>query len=102
MGELPGVKGATIVDQGNFSELMARGQDLSNILQEQKRPREVADVGRSDELCSFHPLGSGHKKIEARFVKALVVTVRIDDQYTTLVVIILRIKTTALAISIRG
>lgn len=37
MGELPGAEGATIVDQGTYEELLGRGRDLSNILEEQTR-----------------------------------------------------------------
>lgn len=70
MGELPGVKGATIVDQGTFSELLSRGRDLSNILQEQKRPAAAVDVPSPDaldnnhnEVCQFvPPLGTGPRK----------------------------------------
>lgn len=36
MGQLPGAEGATIVDQGTYEELVGRGRDLSNILEEQK------------------------------------------------------------------
>lgn len=58
MGELPGVKGATILDQGTFSELLKRGRDLSNILQEQKKPPtttaapDVA-VGQTSDQVQF-------------------------------------------------
>lgn len=38
MGDLPGAEGATIVDQGTYEELLGRGQDLSNILEEQTKP----------------------------------------------------------------
>lgn len=37
MGELPGVEGATIVDQGTYEELVSRGRDLANVLQEHGR-----------------------------------------------------------------
>eukprot|EP00752_Nemacystus_decipiens_P001289 g1282.t1 len=36
MGQLPGAEGATIVDQGTYDELVGRGRDFSNILEEQK------------------------------------------------------------------
>eukprot|EP00904_Undaria_pinnatifida_P009922 jgi/Undpi1/605/HiC_scaffold_10.g04069.m1 len=41
MGEIPGAQGATIVDQGTYEELVARGRDLSNILDEQTRQVSV-------------------------------------------------------------
>lgn len=41
MGELPGVEGATVVDQGTYQELVSRGRDLTNILQERRRPPTV-------------------------------------------------------------
>lgn len=47
MGQLPGAGGATIVDQGSYDELVSRGRDFSNILDEQKtkkKPAEEAEV----------------------------------------------------------
>lgn len=37
MGTLPGAEGATIVDQGTYQDLVARGRDLTNILNDQVR-----------------------------------------------------------------
>ncbi|CAM9778040.1 unnamed protein product, partial [Phaeothamnion confervicola] len=36
MGKLPGVEGATIVDQGSYRELVTRGQDLSTIVERRR------------------------------------------------------------------
>ena len=47
MGQLPGAEGATIVDQGTYDELVGRGRDLSNILEEQKAKKKPAE----SEVC---------------------------------------------------
>ena len=50
MGEIPGAQGATIVDQGTYEELVARGRDLSNILDEQTRQVSVETEVRSGSV----------------------------------------------------
>lgn len=44
MGQLPGAEGATIVDQGTYDELVGRGRDLSNILEEQKAKEKTTEA----------------------------------------------------------
>lgn len=50
MGQLPGAEGATIVDQGTYDELVGRGRDLSNILEEQKTKEKQKPA--EAEVCS--------------------------------------------------
>lgn len=49
MGQLPGAEGSTIVDQGTYEELVGRGRDLSNILEEQKTKKK--ETPAESEVC---------------------------------------------------
>lgn len=53
MGQLPGAEGATIVDQGTYDELVGRGRDLSNILEEQKTKKKHAESEVCVCVCAY-------------------------------------------------
>ncbi|CAM9971891.1 unnamed protein product [Laminaria digitata] len=61
MGELPGAEGATIVDQGTYEELVGKGRDLSNILEEQARPGSV----ETEDVTTLVTEGAGGDNAEA-------------------------------------
>lgn len=53
MGQLPGTEGATIVDQGTYEELVGRGRDFSNILDEQKSKEEEPAEAEVSSMYTF-------------------------------------------------